>query len=155
MKIYIPAKNTAWGVIKHPVKGNQYFDTIDFLNKSGLVDYAKRDEYISNTFFNKRNWKTEMDKVPKQEYNWISENKFTFTTNTIKQRQFSSVDHLANSDFCIVKTDAGEYFFYVLLAIKKTKNSVKFEAELDIFFSYPEITQFTNALIYLQKGIYW
>lgn len=136
VKLLIFKHNSPWGVIKDAIKGNIYKHVVNFVDKNGNYSDALKNEFINEFLIGDKtkDWKVILDSKKELAITPLNELKFRFKTT--KEQQGLTTEELINSDMCVIKDWEGNVKFYTLLLLKRDRNQLQYEAELDIFFTY-------------------
>jgi hypothetical protein len=139
-RIAIAPKNSPWGVIKHPTRGNVYRHILRFDSE------VLKDNYINYQLFGEvhgditlhGDYKTDLGDGKKNMFfvDYIDEMSFRFKVEPGSDN-YRNMDELMNRDFCVVrKPEDPRYYFYTLQVKNAEQGYIEFLAELDVFFTY-------------------
>ena len=143
--IHIFPINSPWGVIKHPIKGNIYKHT-------PLVEPSVKDYYVKKKLNNNKD--IDWSKTPNFHIEFIDEVSFYFNR---KYDDYTNMDELLASDYCVVKKPEDNRLYYYTLAVdKQNAGSVRFLATLDILFTYhPKEYLSPTRQSFIKQGHEW
>lgn len=127
--------NTVWGVIINPQSSNTYRHILSF------KDETTKKAFINRELFGGKDYEQELDKQPEIGFTQVTAVTAVFSVNK-KDYPNESYDSLLNKDFAIIKEE-GKTKFYTLQGTRKGQ-TVEYQADLDIFFTYDIRKMFTG-----------
>lgn len=127
--------NTVWGVIINPQSSNTYRHILSF------KDEVTKKTFINNNLTGGKDFEVELDKQPEIGLTQVTAVTSVFSVN-LKNYPNETFDSLLNKDFAIIKEE-GVIKYYTLQGTRKGQ-TIEYQAELDIFFTYDIRTMFTG-----------
>lgn len=144
MKVLLTNYNTLWGVINRPQSSNIYRHILSF------NDEREKELFISKNLLDGKTIDESILDKPNIAMDYISELRATFAVQP-KFYPNETIFSLLRKDFAIV-VDKGVKRYYAV-SPRKVGNSVVFDAELDVFFTYDIKSMFNRKGVRIRQAM--
>lgn len=149
MKLLLAQRNTLWGVIVNPRSSNQYRHVLSFDSPQ------LKDEWLNKEIFNNQNHKDLLKSSPHRDITYIDGLRIEFRVEPTEYPN-ETFYSLMNKDFVVMEdtsVNPSEYRYYAITSAKRKGNTVQYEAELDIFFTYDIKDMFNDTDVQVSRGM--
>ena len=150
-KIQLTKNNSPWGIINRPVGDNVYKHIINFAPDIGEQNFnkaQKKKNFIIKYLFDGDDYSTKWEQLPDRAL--LIKNDLEAEFNYIFD-ETENVQELLNKDYAIILKDGKEYFYSIIGDQINTK-TIKYTAELDIFFTYDNLIKDTSGDIQINRS---